>query len=119
VGRATAPRGLGEQITQHGCWLRVVEAVDEKNLGGVGLLEREDATFTAGQHVVRHRRFAPARERIGAKPEDGRPGTWPGCGGEGESPREDETQEGSDPSLGLTARRWMRDPAWSNALKAV
>jgi hypothetical protein len=63
--------------------------------------------------------FGPARERAIAKLEGGRYGIWPCCDGEGEGLREAETQEGSDSSLGLTAWRRIRAPAWSKALKAI
>jgi len=66
---------------------------------------------------VGQRRPGPARERVGAKLEGGGCGVWPCCFGGGEDPSEAETQEGSDPSQGLTATRWMRAPRAEQSLE--
>jgi hypothetical protein len=70
----------------------------------VGSLERDHATSAESRNAVERRRSGPARERTGGKLEGGGCGIWPRCVGGGEDLREDETQEGSDPSQGLTAR---------------
>lgn len=117
--RATESRGFGESITQRGRTFQIGEGAQGRNLGRAGILERENATSAESQNAVGRRRFGPARERAGEKLVGGGRGIRPRCVGGREGLREDETQEGSDPSQGLTARWWMRAPTWSEALKAV
>lgn len=99
--------------------LRIGEAAQGRNLERVGTLERENATFAESRNAVERRRTGPARERAGGKLEGGGCGIWPCCVGEGEDPREDETQEGSDPPEGFTALEWNRALVRIEALKAI
>jgi hypothetical protein len=113
------PQDFGESITQCGWTRQIGEAAQGRNLGRVGILERGNATFAESRNAVERRRLGPARERAGTKLEGGGCGIWPRCVGGGEDPREAETQEGSDPSQGLTARWWMRALVRTKALKAI